>query len=55
MMFESTQKVEKADLTIAGNLINIYDFYGTFQIETATSEEKELLKKCTSIVYIIDG
>ncbi|KAL4483287.1 hypothetical protein ABPG72_007929 [Tetrahymena utriculariae] len=54
-IFETTQKVEKSELTIAGNLINIYDFYGTFQIENAKPEEKEYLKKCTSIVYIIDG
>lgn len=47
--------MEKYELTILGNQINIFDFSGSFSIEGASKEELTTLYKASSIVYTIDG
>ncbi|EGR33615.1 Ras-related GTP binding C, putative [Ichthyophthirius multifiliis] len=53
--YEQTLKIEKSEMKIASNQINIYDFYGGFNIKQAIEQELEILKNCKSIVYVIDG
>lgn len=47
--------MEKYELTILGNQINIFDFYGSFAIDGASKDELNILYKASSIIYTIDG